>query len=168
MSLGWKTAKCLIKLELKLRSWASRRWFQGGIQRQAGGFDPEQESPYDEEAGFWRSALLRLQPAGPQRSPRIRVAHSFNGRTAASGAAYWGSNPWWAAKTSLHNGEFPVPVNLRTHRKTEAHLEGTDQLKHPVSSGHLRRLSLQDAREPGAAYARARWRWRSGSALAVR
>ena len=25
-------------------------------------------------------------------------AHSFNGRTAASGAAYWGSNPWWAAK----------------------------------------------------------------------
>ena len=26
------------------------------------------------------------------------VAHSFNGRTAASGAAYWGSNPWWAAK----------------------------------------------------------------------
>ena len=33
-------------------------------------------------------------------------AHSFNGRTAASGAAYWGSNPWWAAK--IHT--FPIFV----------------------------------------------------------
>ena len=40
--------------------------------------------------------------------PRPLVAPSFNGRTADSGSAYRGSNPWGAAKTSSKRvQEFP-------------------------------------------------------------
>ena len=40
------------------------------------------------------------------------VAPSFNGRTAASGAAYRGSNPWGAANTLFHTSLKLPPSEL--------------------------------------------------------
>ena len=53
----------------------------------------------------WRTASCR----GPDQTVArlvfcLLVAPSFNGRTAASGAAYRGSNPWGAANTLILNG----------------------------------------------------------------
>ncbi len=50
----------------------------------------------------WRAAVLpQASPAWLQGKFILLVAPSFNGRTAASGAAYRGSNPWGAANDAL-------------------------------------------------------------------
>ena len=40
------------------------------------------------------------------------VAPSFNGRTAASGAAYRGSNPWGATKNPIHSLRFSTFLDV--------------------------------------------------------
>ena len=68
----------------------------------AGRFDRAGDSPYDERVGFEHSAFcLRLDQHGCKLAALLLAAPSFNGRTADSGSAYRGSNPWGAAKTEL-------------------------------------------------------------------
>src|ERR1035438_302793 len=59
------------------------------------------------------------------------VAHSFNGRTAASGAAYWGSNPWWAAK-------YPLTISdcLYLSRRVSTYLDTYYPIKSMIYSIH--------------------------------
>ena len=72
-------------------------------------FDRGWECTYDEVGWLCASgALPGPKPIRPQDQPRIKLgAPSFNGRTAASGAAYRGSNPWRAAKNSKTISTFP-------------------------------------------------------------
>src|SRR4051812_1091854 len=61
-------------------------------------FDLVAESPYDRQVGACvvLAAQIFASAASALRIP-ARVAPSFNGRTADSGSAYRGSNPWGAA-----------------------------------------------------------------------
>jgi hypothetical protein len=54
--------------------------------------------------GVWRPAATRANTAARLAAQCALAAPSFNGRTAASGAAYRGSNPWGAAKIQILNG----------------------------------------------------------------
>ena len=51
--------------------------------------------------GVQRSAVARTNMVARRAARCALAAPSFNGRTAASGAAYRGSNPWGAAKNAL-------------------------------------------------------------------
>ena len=52
------------------------------------------------------------EPGGSAGFLFYRIAPSFNGRTAASGAAYRGSNPWGATKV-----HFPVPSRTSSFKQ---------------------------------------------------
>ncbi len=65
-------------------------------------FDVAAESPYDEQVGPWHTApAVARARIGGARSQSAKLAPSFNGRTAASGAAYRGSNPWGATNVAI-------------------------------------------------------------------
>src|SRR5437660_12007982 len=89
---------------------------------------PNQTGTANSKASIWETALPRLGGAIPAESIRpnnmshsrhtsltercslmnnLVVAPSFNGRTADSGSAYRGSNPWGAANLFSH---FPTAL----------------------------------------------------------
>jgi hypothetical protein len=55
------------------------------------------------------------------------VAPSFNGRTAASGAAYRGSNPWGAANNTLPRTFLNLPTNVAGSANDEGMSYATPQ-----------------------------------------
>jgi hypothetical protein len=62
-------------------------------------------------------ALKIEKPGGSAGFFVDRIAPSFNGRTAASGAAYRGSNPWGATKTYFLGLPRSVPESLTATKK---------------------------------------------------
>ena len=79
-----------------------------------GVFDRLKICPYDEKVGF-SAPDFSVWPIrhGCKMASIALVAPSFNGRTAASGAAYRGSNPWGAANTRTFPTFLDLPRTLQ-------------------------------------------------------